>query len=105
MNIKISKSLHEELCKLSFKEYLFGSQLHGVADIVTLYENNINCLPDVEFLKNKEKELRCKLNDMLNRGEIMSYPVFDEKDELANIINKSNNIKEFRYENNSNGGL
>lgn len=32
MNIKISKELHEQLCQLEYKEYLFGSQLHGIAN-------------------------------------------------------------------------
>lgn len=32
MNIKISKELHERLCELEYKEYLFGSQLHGIAN-------------------------------------------------------------------------
>ena len=32
MNIKINKELHEQLCKLEYKEYLFGSQLHGIAN-------------------------------------------------------------------------
>lgn len=32
MNIKITKEQHERLCKLDFEEYLFGSQLHGIAN-------------------------------------------------------------------------
>jgi len=28
--MKINKGLHDELCKLEYKEYLFGSRLHGV---------------------------------------------------------------------------
>lgn len=31
MNVKITKEQHEYLCSLPFKEYLFGSQLHGIA--------------------------------------------------------------------------
>ena len=31
MNIKISKEQHERLCHLEFDEFLFGSQLHGIA--------------------------------------------------------------------------
>lgn len=33
MNVKINNKLHTELCKLSYKEYLFGSQLHGIATL------------------------------------------------------------------------
>lgn len=32
MNMKISKELHEQLCQLKYKEYLFGSQLHDIAN-------------------------------------------------------------------------
>lgn len=32
MNIKITKEQHDYLSTLSFKEYLFGSQLHGIAN-------------------------------------------------------------------------
>lgn len=32
MNIKITKEQHEKLCELPFKQYLFGSQLHGIAN-------------------------------------------------------------------------
>lgn len=31
MNVKINKNEHEYLCSLNYKEYLFGSQLHGIA--------------------------------------------------------------------------
>jgi len=31
MNIKINKEQHEYLCTLVYKEYLFGSRLHGIA--------------------------------------------------------------------------
>lgn len=43
MNIKITKEQHERLCKTWFKEYIFGSQLHGIAtensdeDYIRLY--------------------------------------------------------------------
>ncbi len=32
MNVKITKEQHEKLCKLDYEEYLFGSQLHGIAN-------------------------------------------------------------------------
>ncbi len=31
MNVKITKEQHEYLCNLEYKEYIFGSQLHGIA--------------------------------------------------------------------------
>lgn len=31
MNVKITKKQHEYLCSLDYKEYLFGSKLHGIA--------------------------------------------------------------------------
>lgn len=223
MNMKISKELHEQLCKLPFDEYLFGSQLHGIADensdsdyirvisddfynrftslayyypnihsfqhtvdknlqIVwmtkTQFWNNLfsadgNMIADVvllsgefsdplhlcrtyrvikgylglvkrdlklhpkydkkrfhatrglymveclidgvlptvkgiqelkekELLPNnilldKERELRSRLNDMLNKAEITHYPIFDEEDELVKMMMHSNNIIEFKY--------
>jgi hypothetical protein len=32
MNVKINKAEHEFLCTLNYKEYLFGSQLHGISN-------------------------------------------------------------------------
>lgn len=32
MNVKITKEQHEYLCEYKYKEYLFGSQLHGIAN-------------------------------------------------------------------------
>lgn len=32
MNVKITKEQHEYLCTLNYKQYLFGSQLHGIAN-------------------------------------------------------------------------
>lgn len=32
MNVKITQKQHDYLCTLPFKEYLFGSQLHGIAN-------------------------------------------------------------------------
>lgn len=39
MNIKITKEQHLRLCELEFKEYIFGSHLHGT--------NNINSDKDI----------------------------------------------------------
>ena len=38
MNIKITKEQHERLCLENYEEYLFGSQLHGIAN------ENVFCL-------------------------------------------------------------
>lgn len=99
------KKIFHSLRSIYMSEMLMKKRLPKVSDVVQLYKDNINNLPDVALLRKKEAELRNKLNEMLNNGEIMLYPIFNEEDELANIINKSNNIKEFKYENNSNGGL
>lgn len=32
MNVKINKDEHNYLCSLNYKEYIFGSQLHGIAN-------------------------------------------------------------------------
>jgi hypothetical protein len=32
MNQKITSKMHQTLCALSFKEYIFGSQLHGISN-------------------------------------------------------------------------
>jgi hypothetical protein len=32
MNFKISKKLHDRLCREKYNEYIFGSQLHGIAN-------------------------------------------------------------------------
>jgi hypothetical protein len=32
MNVKITKENHNSLCNMSYKEYLFGSQLHGISN-------------------------------------------------------------------------
>ena len=45
MNIKITKEQHERLCTTDFEEFLFGSQLHGIAnknsdkDFIRVYKN------------------------------------------------------------------
>lgn len=47
MNIKLKKSQHDSLCSLKFNEYVFGSQLHGLAtstsdtDIIRVLEEDI----------------------------------------------------------------
>ena len=47
MNIKITKEQHLRLCKLEFKEYIFGSHLHRTntinsdKDILRVIKDNI----------------------------------------------------------------
>lgn len=38
MNVKITKEQHLDLCKWEYKEYLFGSQLHGIANQESDYD-------------------------------------------------------------------
>jgi len=227
MNIKITKEQHEKLCKLDYEEYLFGSQLHGIAnkesdfdyvrvisdefylsfisfarflpnihswqydgenstqyvwmtetqffrnlfsgdgnmiaDVVLLsgkfdeslflcrtykiikgfigvakrdlklhgndrkkkfhairsmmmaeklMQNILPTVEDIQFykqhydnnpepskgqLEHKEQELRYKLNEMLNKGEVSTYPRFKEDNPLVQIMCDTNNITEFKY--------
>ena len=47
MNLKITKEQHERLCSTHFNEYIFGSQLHGIASensdevFIRVYKDNI----------------------------------------------------------------
>lgn len=75
-------------------EYLINGVLPTVEGIQTLKKKE---LEDNKMLLNKEIILRAKLNDMLNKGEITHYPIFDEKDELVDMMMNSNNITEFKY--------
>lgn len=76
-------------------EKLMKKEMPKIEDIQRLH----GCvLPSSEDLKNKEQELRNKLNDMLNKGEIDLYPAFKEKDDLIQLLVSSNNIKEFKYD-------
>jgi isocitrate dehydrogenase len=74
---------------------LMENKLPTVDDIIKLKENSKDLNKDV--LWNEEQELRNKLNDMLNNGEIDLYPRFDEKDDLVLTMINSNNIREFKY--------
>lgn len=67
----------------------------SVEDIKALKSNEI---PTTESLIAREKMLREELTEMLNNKEIFHYPVFEEKDELVNIMAQANNTIEFKYE-------
>jgi len=53
--------------------------------------------PSKEQLEHKEQELRFKLNEMLNKGEVSMYPKFKEENPLVQIMCDTNNITEFKY--------
>ena len=50
MNVKISRELHDKLCTLAFDEYVFGSQLHGIATVESDYDY-VRIISD-DFYKN-----------------------------------------------------
>jgi hypothetical protein len=93
------KKKFHALRSLYMAEKLIGNELPTVESIQLLHKNYSGCyLPSKEALQNKEENLRNKLNDMLNKGQIDLYPNFTEQDELVQIMTSSNNIKEFKYE-------
>jgi predicted nucleotidyltransferase len=75
-------------------EKLMKKEIPQIEDIKRLYKED---LPTTEELKNKETELRGKLNDMLNKGEIDLYPTFNSDNDLIQLLLNANNIKEFKY--------
>lgn len=79
-------------------EKIMSNELPTVEGIQLLYKNYSGCyLPTTEALNKKEQELRTKLNEMLDKGELDMYPRFSEEDELVQIIVNSNNVREFKY--------
>lgn len=92
------KKIFHSLRSLYMAEKLMSKELPTVGGIKQLHINYSEHLPSVESLEKREKELRAKLNDMLNKGEIDLFPVFNEENELVQILSNSNNIKEFKYD-------
>ena len=90
-----TKKQFHALRSLYMAKTLMENKLPTVDDIIKLKENGNDLNKDV--LWNEEQELRNKLNDMLNNGEIDLYPRFDEKDDLVLTMINSNNIREFKY--------
>jgi len=80
---------------LMMAEKLMDNVLPTTQDIIDL---KTSTLPSKEELFEKERELRERLNDMFNKGEITLYPKFEVDDELLGMMFDSNNIKEFKYE-------
>lgn len=91
---KYDKKRFHATRSLYMAECLIGGILPTVEGIQSLKEKD---LEDNKILLNKEIVLRARLNDMLNKGEITHYPVFDENDELVKMVMLSNNITEFKY--------
>lgn len=95
----LDKKKFHALRSMYMAEKLVHNEVPTVEGIQLLHENCSGFyLPSKEYLSNKEQELRNKLNDMLNKGEIDLYPKFTESNELVQIIANSNNVKEFKYE-------
>ena len=93
------KKIFHSLRSLYMAECLMDKELPTVEDIKQLHINYANDnLPTTESLIKKEKELRERLNAMLNKGEVDLFPTFKEENELIQILANTNNIKEFRYE-------
>lgn len=110
MNLKITKEEHDRLCSSNYKEYVFGSQLHGnnekkrfhayrslymadllmsniqptVQSIITLKKSKLPSLDDLKIL---EKSLR----ERLNNSDIERYPVIETEDKLLTKFYGLNN--------------
>lgn len=71
--------------------------------------DNIKTFKDCRKYPNKiieqTERLRIILNGLLHSGEIQMYYIPKTGDTLLDLLLQSNNIKEFKYENSSNGGL
>lgn len=92
--INPKKQFHA-LRSLYMAKTLMENRLPTVDDIIELKNSSVDLNKD--DLWNEEQELRNKLNDMLNNGEIDLFPKFDEKDDLVLTMINSNNIREFKY--------
>jgi hypothetical protein len=89
------KKQFHALRSLYMAKTLMHNRLPTVDDIIELKNNSGDLNKD--DLWNEEQDLRNKLNDMLNNGEIDLFPKFDEKDDLVLTMINSNNIREFKY--------
>jgi hypothetical protein len=93
------KKKFHALRSMYMAEKLMEKELPTVGGIQLLYKNYAGCyLPSTETLNKKQNNLRGRLNDMLNKGEIDMYPHFREGQELIQIVVDTNNIKEFKYD-------
>lgn len=87
------KVFHAER-SLMMAEYVLNGEIPKVQDIVNLKRR---VRSSADSIRVAESLLRSDLNDRLDRMEISMYPKFVESDPLVEIMNKSNNIKEFKY--------
>ena len=83
-----NKNFHVNRC-LYIAEELINNRLPELEHIKTLKGSEVN--------REKERELREKLNNMFNAGEIESYYIKPVRNELFKLLLNSNNIKEFKY--------
>jgi hypothetical protein len=81
---------------LFMAEKLLNKELPTLEEIQNILSNYSDI--DIPSLQEKENNLRVKLNEKLNNNEIYFYPEFNETNKLANLLAKSNNIKEFKYD-------
>lgn len=92
------KKKFHALRSMYMAEKLMDNELPTVEGIKLLHKNYSGCyLPTTEALNKKEQELRIRLNEMLDKGELDMYPRFSEENELVQIIVNSNNVREFKY--------
>lgn len=91
---RCKKKRFHAMRSLMFAEKLIDGELPVVEDIKSLREKE---LMSREELLIREKELRAEINMMLDSGSLDLYPVFEESDDLVQIMTNSNNIREFKY--------
>lgn len=76
-------------------EQLMNNNLPVISNFVNLNEINI------DVLRENEKKLRQRCNEMFNNNELTRYPlkpIIEMGDELELLLVNANNIKEFKYE-------
>ncbi len=94
----VDKKKFHALRSLYMAEILINNELPTVEGIKKLHVNySGENLPALEFLVNKEQELRDKINQLLEAGELSFYPHFKETNEVVQIMINANNLKEFKY--------
>jgi hypothetical protein len=95
--------LHSNLPKKRFHairslitaEALMDKRLIDLSEYKYYFDNKLSLI--VDELYEKERNLRNRLNDMLDNKEIDLYPRFQESDEILQILINTNNIREFKY--------
>jgi hypothetical protein len=93
---KNAKKRFHALRSLRFAQELMDNMLPNTEIVIELKSLPI---PSTEALLSLEKELREKLNYMLDHDEITLYPNFkEENNELGNLMLACNNLKQFKYD-------